>query len=92
MTMKIQEIRKMAKELKIDSFGKSKMEIVRTIQKTEGNFDCYGRAMAGFCDQGACLWKEDCLTESAGPTAAPAKVKPMPKLPKAPPKTTARKK
>jgi len=70
--MKIQDIRKMAGKLKIDSFGMTKMQIIRALQKAEGNFDCYGRASNGFCDQGACLWKEDCLKDSGGtpPTKA----------------------
>ncbi len=73
--MKIQDIRKMAKDYKIDSFGKSKMEIIRSLQKAEGNFDCYGRASSGFCDQGACVWKEDCLKESLGEPVPAAPVK-----------------
>lgn len=61
----MQEIRAMAKELAIPSFGKSKTEIIRALQRAEGNFDCYGRANAGFCDQTGCLWHGDCLEDSA---------------------------
>ena len=82
--MKIQDVRKMAKCSQIDSFGKSKTEIIRALQKTEGNFDCYGRATSGFCDQAGCRWKEDCLTESVGETPAKAKAQPEPKTTAAP--------
>jgi hypothetical protein len=88
--MKIQDIRKMAKGSGIDSFGKSKAEIIRALQKAEGNFDCYGRAGSGFCDQAGCLWKEDCLSDSveAPPPAPTSKAKAV----KAPGKTAPRKK
>jgi len=85
--MKIQDIRKMAGKHKIDSFGMTKMQMIRALQKAEGNFDCYGRAASGFCDQGACLWKEDCLKDSAGASA----VKGRPPAAKTAPKAAARK-
>ncbi len=49
--MKIQEIRAKAKALRLkNTFGLSKAELIRRIQKAEGNFDCFGTAKA-YCDQ-----------------------------------------
>jgi hypothetical protein len=58
--MKMQEIRLMGKKLGINSFGKTKAELVREIQRAEGNFDCFGTA-EGFCDQLECSFRTPCL-------------------------------
>jgi len=60
--MNIQEIRAIAKSHKIDFTGMEKKEIIHSLQRDEGNFDCYGKAYDGVCDQEACLWREDCLS------------------------------
>jgi hypothetical protein len=60
--MKMHEIRTMAKKMGINSFGKSKSELIRNIQRSEGNFDCYGTANA-YCDQEVCLFRSSCLDE-----------------------------
>ena len=58
--MRMQEIRSLAKSLGINSFGKSKVELIKEIQRKEGNFDCFGSA-EGYCDQVACLFRSSCL-------------------------------
>ncbi len=63
--MKMQEVRQMAKRLGINSFGKTKTDLIREIQRTEGNFDCYGTAL-GDCDQEGCLFRPACLDKSPG--------------------------
>jgi len=60
--MKMKDVRKMAKTLGINSFGKSKADLIREIQRAEGNFDCFGSAGA-HCDQEKCLFRESCLVE-----------------------------
>ncbi len=62
--MNMQTVRKIAKEhgLKPEKMGK--LDLVKRIQKQEGNFDCFGSAHDGYCDQDNCLWKMDCLTSS----------------------------
>ncbi len=60
--MKMQEIRTMAKSLGVNSFGKTKAELIREIQRKEGNFDCYGTA-GTYCDQLECLFRTSCLSE-----------------------------
>jgi hypothetical protein len=58
--MHIQTIRSIAKERGIKAGRMAKADIIRTIQREEGNFDCFGTTN-GFCDQGGCSWREDCL-------------------------------
>jgi hypothetical protein len=49
--MKIQKMRAEAKALPLkNTFGLSKAELIRRIQKAEGNFDTFGTAK-GYCDQ-----------------------------------------
>lgn len=61
--MKMQEIRAKAKALGINSFGKKKAELIREIQRAEGNFDCFGTAQ-GYCDQQDCCFRSLCFSES----------------------------
>lgn len=64
--MKIQEIRAIAKKKGVKfSARMKKPDLIRAIQKSEGNFDCFGTAASGFCDQTECAWLSDCLEESA---------------------------
>ena len=59
--MKMQEVRAKAKTLGLkETFGLSKAELIRRIQKAEGNFDCFGRA-TDYCDQLQCCFRDDCL-------------------------------
>ena len=58
--MTVKELQKMAKGLGVKTSGLRKAEIIREIQKAEGNFDCFAKA-ADFCDQTHCLFREDCL-------------------------------
>ncbi len=59
--MKMQEIRAKAKALGLkNTFGLKKEELIRRIQKAEGNFDCFGTAI-DYCDQFECCFREDCF-------------------------------
>ncbi|MBL1258905.1 MAG: hypothetical protein COB33_000020 [Thiotrichaceae bacterium] len=60
--MKMLEIREVAKKMGIKSARLNKMKLIHTIQLDEGNFDCFGTAGEGTCDQSACKWREDCLS------------------------------
>jgi hypothetical protein len=66
--MRIQEIRVIAKKKGVHSARMRKEEIIRAIQRAEGNFDCFGSPSEGVCDQMRCTWREDCLP---GPAAYP---------------------
>lgn len=62
--MNMQEIRAIAKSHKIDAAGLAKIDIIHTLQREEGNFDCYATAYAGVCDQTDCMWRDDCFVAS----------------------------
>ncbi len=59
--MKLQELRVIAKEKGISASKMTKPDMIRAIQRSEGNFDCFGYAHDGYCDQAGCIWMEDCL-------------------------------
>jgi hypothetical protein len=66
--MKIQEVRTKAKALGLkNTFGLSKAELIRRVQKAEGNFDCFGMVM-DYCDQFQCCFRDDCLSFSGAKT------------------------
>ncbi|MBZ0157048.1 MAG: SAP domain-containing protein [Alphaproteobacteria bacterium] len=62
--MNIQQIKAIARDKGIKAGTMKKPELIRTIQRAEGNFDCYGSAVSGLCDQPDCRWREDCLETS----------------------------
>lgn len=61
--MQLHTIRTIAKAQGISTHKKDKPALIRAIQRQEGNFDCFGSATDDFCDQGVCLWREECLPE-----------------------------
>ena len=58
--MKLNQVRQMAKKHGIISVGKTKAYLIREIQVKEGNFDCFGKAVA-FCDQVRCKYLRYCV-------------------------------
>ena len=40
--------------------------LIRSIQRAEGNFDCFQRGH-GYCDQIQCAWRQYCLESHHGP-------------------------
>lgn len=56
---------KLAKQHQVFDASLNRTELIRKIQLSEGNFDCYATAGRGECDQSECLWRKDCLLESA---------------------------
>ena len=59
--VRMDEVRKRAKALGIKTAQMKKADLIRQIQKTEGNFDCFGTAQ-DYCDQWNCCFREDCLS------------------------------
>lgn len=59
--MNMQEIRVIAKKLDIKTSRMSKVNLIREIQTTEGNFPCFATPESGECDQMSCIWREDCI-------------------------------
>ncbi len=58
--MKMQEIREFAKKRGIKTANMKKADVIRAIQRDEGNTDCYESGNANKCGQAQCLWKDDC--------------------------------
>lgn len=59
--MKLSEIKAIAVSMGVKPGKTGKNDLVRAIQRAEGNFDCFATGMADECGQHACLWREDCL-------------------------------
>lgn len=59
--MQMQEIRTIAKNFGIKTSRANKVELVRSIQVAEGNFNCFATAENGICDQFTCIWRNDCF-------------------------------
>lgn len=59
--MNLKDVKEIAKQKGIKAGKMKKEELIRSIQKSEGNFDCFGTAISGECSQNDCLWREDCL-------------------------------
>ena len=59
--MTIKTVRDIAKTKGIKTGNMKKENIIRAIQRAEGNFDCFGTASQGICNQATCLWRGDCL-------------------------------
>jgi hypothetical protein len=56
------EVRKLLKNKGIKQPARAtKVELVRLLQRSEDNFDCFATAVDGVCDQMSCVWREDCF-------------------------------
>lgn len=59
--MTIEKIKTIAKAKGVKAGNLKKPELIQAIQRAEGNFDCFGSATSGYCDQTGCLWRDDCV-------------------------------
>jgi hypothetical protein len=59
--MTLKEVKAIAKQRDLKVTNMKKAEIIRTIQKSEGNTDCFATGIAHECGQLDCLWRQDCL-------------------------------
>lgn len=61
VNMKLSKVQKIAKSKKVEFDKKTaKLDLVRMIQRAEGNFDCFGKSEL-HCGQNDCMWYKDCL-------------------------------
>ncbi|UCE89908.1 MAG: SAP domain-containing protein [Pseudomonadota bacterium] len=58
--MHMQDIRDVARGRGMKTGRLTKVELVREIQRTEGNADCFATVSSDTCQQIACLWRDDC--------------------------------
>ena len=59
--MKIDQIKEIAKRHYIKTTKAKKVDLIRAIQLSEGNQECFGSNGSGECGQERCLWREDCV-------------------------------
>ena len=65
--MKIDEVRDRAKQAGVSASARMrKGELIRAIQRVEGNQDCFGSAWRYDCPWNDCCWKEDCQSRNPG--------------------------
>ncbi|MDD5458694.1 MAG: Rho termination factor N-terminal domain-containing protein [Phycisphaerae bacterium] len=60
MAMTMSKIKKKAKDLGVEAGTMNKIDLIRKIQCSEGNFPCFGTTN-GHCSQPQCCFAEDCL-------------------------------
>jgi len=59
--MRLVEIEKKARNLGLnDTWKYPKKDLIKKIQRAEGNFDCFSTAK-GSCTQLGCCWRSDCI-------------------------------
>jgi hypothetical protein len=58
--MNMNEIKAIARERGISSGRMNKTELVRTMQRQEGNQACFNTGQVNTCGQEQCLWRADC--------------------------------
>ena len=55
------EIKAIAKQYDVKVSKLKKTELIKLIQRAEGNFDCFATEAVSRCGQEKCLWRSDCL-------------------------------
>ncbi len=58
--MKVQDITKIAMKSGVKAGKMSKTQLIRAIQKAEGNNECFATSQVQTCGQMNCLWRDDC--------------------------------
>lgn len=62
--MNLREIQAIAQTRGVKTIKMKKADLIRSIQRAEGNFDCFESEKRWNCDQVNCLWREDCITST----------------------------
>jgi hypothetical protein len=60
-TMNMNEVKQIARSRGLNPGRMKKADLIRTMQREEGNESCFQTGQADVCDQSECLWREDCL-------------------------------
>jgi len=56
----LQAVRTIAGKMRVDAANLNKTDLIRAIQRAEGNNDCFASAQVLNCEQTNCLWRADC--------------------------------
>ena len=59
--MNMTQVKAVARDLGVNPGKMKKAELIRTIQSAEANPQCFNTNAAQHCQQGSCLWREDCV-------------------------------
>lgn len=59
--MNMDEIKAIARMRGMNPGRLKKVDLIRTMQREEGNESCFQTRQTDVCDQEECLWREDCL-------------------------------
>jgi hypothetical protein len=59
--MTLKEVKAIAKKMNLKVSHVKKTDMIRAIQSSEGNNDCFKTGYAHECGQSNCLWRQDCL-------------------------------
>lgn len=59
--MNLRDIQAIVQSRGIKAGKVRKADLIRTIQRDEGNSDCFESEKRLNCDQIHCLWREDCV-------------------------------
>lgn len=63
--MKVQDIRTKAREMGIKPNKMKKTDLIRAIQRSEGNVECYATDRVEHCGELDCWWRTDCTEEES---------------------------
>jgi hypothetical protein len=58
--MNMRDIAKIAVKNGVKAGKMNKTQLIRAIQKAEGNNECFASSQVPMCGQLNCLWREDC--------------------------------
>lgn len=58
--MKVEQVRAIAVQRGIKPGKTKKSDLIRSMQKAEGNEACFDAGKSQHCGQQECLWREDC--------------------------------
>ena len=61
--MHFNNIRKMAKNMGINTYRMKKIDAIHAIQQAENNIECYGTERVAYCNEHTCLWRSDCIAK-----------------------------
>ena len=69
--MKVNDVRKIAKGMNINTYRMKKDGIIRAIQQAEHNMSCFATERVTICNEEKCLWRDGCLSFNNGRKFSP---------------------
>jgi len=59
--MEYRNLQKMARNHGIKCLGMTKIDMIRAIQRSGKNIDCFCTFRLEYCRELSCMWREDCI-------------------------------